>query len=339
MKNLAWVINYPSRGEYNPDCLRLEERAMRALENNEILVKTFLISLDPTSRNWLKLEPSSTFLPLAVGDVMIGQAVGIVEKSNSPDFAPGELVKGLWGWENYSVANPMYLEKIPKSTTVPLEAYLSIFSHVGRAAALGLFEVGKLKPNDVVVVSGAAGATGSLAAQMAKAQGNRVIGIAGSDEKTDILINEFGLDAAINYKTENVRDALARHCPDGIDLYFDNVGGEILDAVLANMAVGCRIAICGAMSQYDLANEAAAYGCKNLPEVLFRRASIQGYVVPDFMQSMGQIDAILSGFYQSGKILHRSHVIEGLEAAPEALRHVLRGTNEGKLMVRVSAIS
>lgn len=336
MRNMAWVINHASRGEYNPDCLRLEQREIPELSSNEILVKTYLISLDPTSRNWLKLEPSSTFLPLSVGDVMIGQAVGIVEKSASPDFSQGDLVRGMWGWANYSVANSMYVEKIPKATTVPLEAYLSIFSHIGRAAAIGLFEVGKLKPSDVVVVSGAAGATGSLAAQMAKAQGNRVVGIAGSEAKVDILIKEFGLDAAINYKTENVGEALKRHCPDGVDLYFDNVGGEILDAVLANMAVGCRVAVCGAMSQYDLASESAAYGCKNLPEVLFRRATIQGYVVPDFMGSMDQIDSILSDFYQDGRISHRSHVIEGLEAAPEALRHVLHGTNEGKLMVRVT---
>lgn len=339
MENLAWLINYPSRGEYNPDCLRLEKREVPVIGDNEVLVRTLLISLDPTSRNWLKLEPSSTFLPLAVGDVMIGQAVGVVEKSSSSNFASGDLVRGMWGWANFSIANPMYIEKIPKSSGVPLEAYLSVFSHVGRAAAIGLFEVGNIKSSDVVVVSGAAGATGSLAALMAKAQGCRVIGIAGSVEKIDQLINDFGLDAAINYKVENVSEALARYCPAGIDLYFDNVGGEILDAVLTNMAVGCRIAVCGAMSQYDLANEASAYGCKNLPEVLFRRASIQGYVVPDFMEDIAKIDSILEGFYKSGKISSRAHVVEGIESASEALRHILHGTNQGKLMVRVASIS
>lgn len=154
----------------------------------------------------------------------------------------------MWGWERYSIAQPFLLERILNVKPVPLETHLSIFSHVGRAAAIGLFEIGKLAKNDVVVVSGAAGATGSLAAQIAKAQGNRVIGIAGGAEKCALLLNEFGLDAAIDYKHEDVSASLSKLCPDGIDVYFDNVGGAILDSVLENMAVGCRIVVCGAIS-------------------------------------------------------------------------------------------
>ncbi|KKX57527.1 NADP-dependent oxidoreductase [Pseudomonas putida] len=338
MQNEAWIIAQPSRGEYSPECLRWERRPIAKPSEGEILVKTLLISLDPTSRNWLKLEPSSTYLPLAIGSVMIGQAIGIVEESRSPDFAPGDMVKGMWGWERYSVAQPMLIERFNKRSHIPLEAYLSIFSHVGRAAAIGLFEIGQTGPNDVVVVSGAAGATGSIAAQMAKAQGNRVIGISGGPEKCSLLINEFGLDAAIDYKREDVADALSQLCPEGVDVYFDNVGGPILDAVLSNMATGCRVVVCGAMSQYDLADPNHAYGCKNLPQVLFRRARIQGFVVPDLSSRMGEFDAILESFYERGHIQHRAHVVEGLELAPEALKHVLRGSNDGKLMVRVASI-
>jgi NADPH-dependent curcumin reductase CurA len=338
MHNEAWVIAEPSRREYNPECLRWEKSPIAQPDDGEVLVKTLLISLDPTSRNWLKLEPSSSYLPLAIGSVMIGQAIGIVEESRSADFAPGDLVKGMWGWERYSVAQPMLIERFTRRSHIPLEAHLSIFSHVGRAAAIGLFEIGQARPTDVVVVSGAAGATGSIAAQMAKAQGNRVIGIAGGPKKCRLLINEFGLDGAIDYKHEDVVGALSQLCPEGIDVYFDNVGGPILDSVLSNMAVGCRVAVCGAMSQYDLADPGQAYGCKNLPQVLFRRAHIQGFVVPDFSSRMGEFDAILKHFYERGKIQHRAHIVEGLELAPKALKHVFNGSNDGKLMVRVACI-
>lgn len=338
MENDAWIIDRPSLGEYSPDCLRWERRASARPKEGEVLVKTFLISLDPTSRNWLKLEKSSAYLPLAIGSVMIGQAVGIVVESRSAHFTPGDMVKGMWGWERYSLAQPMFIERFELNPIIPLEAHLSIFSHVGRAAAIGLFEIGQMGPDDVVVVSGAAGATGSLAAQLAKARGNRVIGVAGGPEKCRLLINEFGLDAAIDYKTEDVAAALARLCPDGINVYFDNVGGAILDAVLSNMAIGCRIAVCGAMSQYDLASSNNAYGCVNFPQVLFRRATIRGFVVPDFSSRLTEFDDILERHYQHGQIRHRAHVVDGLEMAPEALRHVLRGSNDGKLMVRVASI-
>ena len=336
MQNQSWVIAKPARGEYSPDCLRWEEREVAPPGDGQVLVRTLLLSLDPTSRNWLKLESASTFLPLAVGKVMIGSAVGVVEQSHAPGFASGDLVQGLWGWELYSVASPGMLERIIPPPGVPLEAYMSIFSHVGRAAVMGMLEVGALKPTDVVAVSGAAGATGSLAAQIAKAQGCRVVGIAGGPEKCRLLLDAFGLDSAIDYKIEDVSAALTRECPGGVDLFFDNVGGSILDAVLANMAVGARIVICGAMSQYDLADPKDAYGCTNLPLMLFRRARMEGFVVPQFADRYAEFDAILHRLYADGKLLNRPHVIDGLEQAPEALKLLLTGRNDGKLMIRVS---
>jgi NADPH-dependent curcumin reductase CurA len=335
MTNHAWVISKPNRGGYNSDCLHWEEREVSPLNEGEVLVRTLLLSLDPTSLNWLKLDPSYTFLPLAVGDVMLGAAVGVVEESRSAGFTKGDLVQGMWGWELYSNARPGFLKRIRPAADVPLEAYLSIFSHVGHAAAAGMIEVGALKPTDTVVVSGAAGATGSLAAQIAKAHGARVIGIAGGEVKCRLLIDTFKLDGAIDYKAGDLVGALAKECPQGVDLFFDNVGGLVLDAVLANMAMGARIVICGAMSQYNLADPKDAYGCKNLPLMLFRRARMEG-----FLGSAGgreaEFEALLHRLYAQGQLLNRSHIIDGLENAPQALQLLLTGQNDGKLMVRVS---
>lgn len=230
------------------------------------------------------------------------------------------------------------MEKIEADGRIPLEAQLSIFSHVGRAAAMGLLKIGALKPTDTVVVSGAAGATGSLAAQIAKAYGCRVIGIAGGQAKCRFLKDELKLDAVIDYKTEETGPALSRLCPDGVDLYFDNVGGALLDEVLFRMAIGCRIVICGAMSQYDLASPNDAYGYKNLPQLIYRQARIEGFVVPQYtdrMDELDEIDTLLKKLYTEGKILNRAHIVEGLQQAPEALKLIFSGRNNGKLIVRI----
>jgi NADPH-dependent curcumin reductase CurA len=201
---------------------------------------------------------------------------------------------------------------------------------------MGLLAVGQLKPADTVVVSGAAGATGGLAVQIAKAHGCRVVGIAGGNEKQQFIMTELGADAALDYKHEDVGAGLRRSCPNGVDLFFDNVGGPILDAVLAHMAVGCRIVICGAMSQYDLASPAERYGCRNLPELLFRSARMEGFVVPQFASRFEEFDAILVKLFAQGKLSSRAHVVQGLQNAPEALKMLFNGANRGKLMVQVA---
>jgi NADPH-dependent curcumin reductase CurA len=322
---------------YQPDCLRWMESEVRALEEGELLVRTLLLSLDPTSRNWLKLEAHSQYLPIKIGDVMLGVAVGEVVESRAAQFARGDIVTGMWGWEDYSIANPAFVQHVPSVGNVPKEAYLSIFSHVGRAAVMGLLAIGQLKPTDCVVISGAAGATGGLAVQIAKAYGCRVVGIAGRSEKRQLVTTELGADAALDYKSEDIGAGLRRLCPDGVDLFFDNVGGPILDAVLAHMAVGCRIVVCGAMSQYDLGSAAEEYGCRNLPQLLFRRGRIEGFVVPQFADRYAEFDAILAKLFAQGKLSSRAHVVQGLENAPEALKLLFSGGNRGKLMVRISA--
>lgn len=335
MLSHGWVVAKASRGVYSPDCLSWKGQPVPDLQPNQVLVKTSFLSLDPTSRNWLKLEPHAQYLPIKIGDVMLGVGIGNVVATRSSRFAVGDVVTGLWGWEEYSVSSQDYLERVTPQSGEPLESYLSIFSHVGRAAAIGLLEVGHLKPADGVLISGAAGATGALAAQIAKAHGNRVVGIAGGKKKCDALLNELHLDQAIDYKTQNVEAEISRLFPNGVDLFFDNIGGPTLDAVLAHMAIGCRIVICGAMSQYNLPDEASAYGCKNLPQLLFRRGRIEGFVVPQFQDRMCEFDAILHRLYAEGKLRNRAHIVNGLENAPVALQMLFAGENDGKLMVNV----
>lgn len=335
MNSRAWIVDHASRGKYWPDCLRLETRALPPLTDGSVRLRTVYLSLDPTNRNWLKLDPAQTYVPLAVGDVMLGQVLSVVEESRSPALSPGDVVAGLLGWETQSVVPATRVTKLDCS--VPLQTHLTIFSHIGRAAAMGLLEVGKLNQSDTVVISAAAGATGLIAAQLALARGAaRVVGIAGGDAKCRMLEEDVGLHGAIDYKSEDVAVALARECPAGVDLFFDNVGGAVLDAVLANMAMGARIVICGAISQYDLASPELAYGCRNLPLIMFRRARMEGFVVPQFEARYGEFDAILREHYHKGQIKSRAQIVQGLENAPAALELLLTGHNDGKLMVQVS---
>ncbi|GHE46845.1 MULTISPECIES: NADP-dependent oxidoreductase [Streptomyces] len=335
MKTHAWVVAEASVGKYDPKCLRWEEREVPELADGQVLVRTTLLSIDPTSRNWLKLDPETTLIPIGVGDVMIGAAVGEVVASRVAGFERGDLVSGLWGWARYSLADPRYIQRHDRDERIPEEAYLSVFSHVGRAAAIGLVEIGRLKPSDTVVVSAAAGATGSLAVQIAKARGCRVIGIAGGERKCRQIVEEFGADDAIDYRTADVRAAIAEKCPQGVDLFFDNVGGPILDAVLANMAWNCRIVVCGAMSQYDLSGPEAAYGLTNVPLLLYKCARMEGYVAAAYADRYEEFDAVLRTLYLDGSLTARSHMIQGLENAPDSISLLLDGSNEGKLMVKV----
>jgi NADPH-dependent curcumin reductase len=267
--------------------------------------------------------------------VVRGPVIARVEVSRSPDFVAGDWVSGMFGWEERSVVAAGQAQKISVAPGIPAAAHLTVFSHVGRAAAMGLFAVGQLQAKDTVLVSAAAGATGALAAQIAKAQGCRTIGIAGSPAKCHFLLDELGLDGAIDYKSEDLGAALQRLCPQGVDLFFDNVGGATLDTVLLHLARGARIVVCGAMSQYDLAPGETPYGVKNLPLLVFRSARMEGFVVPQFAQRYGEFDALLGRLLASGQIRHRAHVVHGLEATAEALGLLMTGSHEGKLMVQL----
>jgi len=294
------IIQYASKGVYSPDCLKLEQREVPALRDGEVLIRPILLSIDPTSRNWLKLEPQSNVLGLEIGGPMKGPCVGEVVESRVNGFVPGDKVTAIAGWESLSVVPHQQVQ--PVLPGVSLEAHLTVFSHVGLAAVTGLLEIGKLKSDDTVVISGAAGATGAIAVQVAVAHGARVIGIAGGAEKCRLIVDEFGAEAAIDYKTQDVQAELRRLCPTGVTLFFDNVGGKILDAVLMNLAVNARIAVCGQIALYNSDDRTDGQGVRNLMELVFRRVRMEGFIAGEPAERMPDYIAELRRLYDAGKI-------------------------------------
>jgi NADPH-dependent curcumin reductase CurA len=298
--------------------------------DGEVLVKILYISLDPAMRGWMN-EGKSYIPPVGIGEVMRAGAVGRVIASNDPGIAVGEHVLGTLGVQEYAVAKAKGLTKVdPK--LVPLPVYLGTLGMPGMTAYFGLLEVGKPKAGDTVVVSGAAGAVGQVVGQIAKIKGCRVVGIAGGKDKCDYL-RSIGFDAAIDYKHEDVKAALRTHCPKGVDVYFDNVGGEILDAVLTQLAMHARIVICGAISQY---NETLITGPRNYLSLLVHRASMTGMVVFDYASRYGEAAREMAGWMASGQLKTREDIVEGLETFPETLLKLFKGENTGKLVLKVA---
>ena len=334
MQNPAWIIQKPSVGRYTPDVLKLEDRPVDDPSDGELQVRTLYLSLDPSNLMWLKLLPG-WMEDVKVGDVMKGPSLGVVERSRHRAFSPGDIVSGPLQWRRQSNVSAALMSPAHPAAD-PLESNLSIFSHVGRAALIGMTLIGRARPNDVVLVSGAAGATGSLACQIAKAAGARVIGIAGGADKCAFLTRDLGLQAAIDYRSGDLSGALAEHCPDGFDMFFDNVGGAMLDTALLHLKVGARIAICGAISQYSNAQPSDSYRYGNLFLVFARRARMEGFVVPDFADRYDEIDRELERLVALGALRARTHVLNGLEQAATGLELLLTGGNQGKLLVAVS---
>jgi NADPH-dependent curcumin reductase CurA len=271
--------------------------------------------------------------PVDIGSVMPGGGVGTIEESRHPDFQPGEMVQGMLGWQEYLVSNGAGLNKLPQ-VGLPPTAFLGLFGHIGLTAYFGLLEIGEPKVGETLVVSAAAGAVGSIVGQIGKIKGCRVVGLAGSDEKCKWIVDELGFDAAINYKTENVPEALKKHCPKGIDIYFENVGGEILDAVLAQINNFARIPLCGLISTYNAT--APVPGPYNFVNLLARRVRLQGFIVIDYMHRATEGITELIKWYMEGKLKFRVDVIDGLEEAPRAVNKLFEGSNQGKLIVKVS---
>jgi len=325
-------IRLESRPEGLPGAqnFRRTEEPIPEPGEGEVLVRNVYLSLDPAMRGWMR-EGKSYVPPVELGAVMRGITVGEVVKSNDSGFEPGDHVQGLLGWQLYATAKAGDLTKLPKQ--IPLRVALGPLGMTGLTAYFGLLDVGEPKEGDTVLISGAAGAVGSVAAQIAKIRGCRVVGIAGSDEKCRWLTEKLGLDGTINYKTtEDLGQAVKEACPKGVDVYFDNVGGEILDAALARLARGARVVICGAISQY---NSPDVEGPSNYLSLLINRARMEGFVVFDYEPRYGEALRELGGWLEAGQLHYREDVVEGLENAPEALKRLFDGSNEGKLMVRL----
>jgi NADPH-dependent curcumin reductase CurA len=299
----------------------------------EIQVKILYLSLDPAMRGWIN-EGESYMPPVGVGEVMRAIGVGRVVTSNHPGFAVGEHVSGLMGVQEYVNGTGQGWFKVDPHMA-PLPRFLGTFGMPGMTAYFGLLDVGQMKEGDTVVVSGAAGAVGSVVGQLAKSRGGRVIGIAGGADKCRYLVEELGFDAAIDYKSENVAQALAQHCPNGMDVYFDNVGGDILDAALTRLAVGARIVICGAISQYN--NTTPVKGPSNYLSLLVKRASMKGMVVGDYYPRAGEAAAAFGQLAMAGKLKAREDIVVGLEQFPRAFNMLFSGENNGKLVLQVAA--
>ena len=308
------------------------EAPVRDPDEGEILIKILFLSLDPAMRGWMN-EGKSYIPPVGLGEVMRAGAAGIVVASKHPSFAVGDHVVGALGVQEYAISNGKRLTKVdPK--VAPLPVYLGTLGMPGMTAYFGILEVGQLKDGETVVVSGAAGAVGQVVGQIAKIKGCHVVGIAGGADKCRYITDELGFDAAIDYKAEDVKEALKRHCPKGIDVYFDNVGGDILDAALSRLAMHARIVICGAISQYN--NTEPVKGPSNYLSLLVNRASMKGMVVFDFAARYGEAVKEMAGWMKQGKLKSREDIAEGIENFPETLLKLFKGENTGKLVLKVA---
>lgn len=332
--NRQWLLRSKPTGEVSRDNFQWREVPVTEPAEGEILVRTVYISIDPVQRYWLSEKP--TFgPPTVVGQVMPARIWGVVEKSKSANYAPGDWVAGLGGWQAYCTWPAAAAERIPRWPGVPLIAHTSLYCMQALAAYFGLLEIGQPKAGETVVVSAAAGGVGSLVVQIARIQGCRVVAIAGTRDKCDWLTRELGADAAINYNSPTFAQDLDRACPAGIDVYYDNVGGDILDAVLARINPHARIACGGFVSHYN--DTGAAPGPVNFPMLALKQARAEGFSCFEYVHRAEEAFSALRRWHEEGKLTYRAHVFEGLDSAPEALAGIFHGRNTGKGLVQVSA--
>lgn len=331
-RNRRLVLAERPTGAVNENTVRLEEKEVPEPGPGQALVRNRYLSIDPTIRTWMD-DVQGYLPPIGIGEVIRSGGVAEVERSSSDRYKPGDLVFGLTGWQDYTLADESAPMQVLPPGTDPTAA-LSVFGLTGLTAYFGLIDVGKVSEGDTVVVSGAAGATGSVVGQIARIKGaSRVVGIAGSPEKCAWVVEELGFDAHVNYKLDDVAARLREACPDGIDLYFDNVGGELLDIALAQLALRGRVVLCGAISSYNSRSEIV--GPKNYRNLIPRRGRMEGFIILDYAQRYGEAQAELATWVAEGKIKFATHIVEGLENAPDALNLLFTGGNTGKVIVRV----
>ena len=333
--NRAWVFMQRPLGDDFDSALQFRELPMPEPAEAEVLIRTLYLSLDPANRRWMA---GPTYMPpVPVGAPMWGYMTGRVVKSNSSQFAVGDLVSGLGWWADYSTAPASTLAPVTDSDGLSLADSIGLLRGAGGTAYVGVLDVGQLKAGETFVVSGAAGSVGSLAGQIAKIAGaDKVIGIAGSAEKCAWLTNELGFDHAIDYRRENVQERLAQLCPKGVDVYFENVGGAVGNAVAANMAKGGRIAVCGMVAQYN--EESASIGLDLMPIVL-NGCTVRGYTLFEFLDRLPAISTKLAEWHASGKLKQHTDIVEGLENALTGFKQLFTpgSPHKGKMLVRVDA--
>jgi NADPH-dependent curcumin reductase CurA len=332
--NRRWTLAKRPHGMVQESDFAFGEAPVTPPGDGEVLVRVLYLSFDPTQRGWIEDRPSY-MPPVQIGEVMRAGAVGEVVESRHPGFAKGDVVQGLFGWQEYATLPGALLganAKLPPG--VPPTWVLGVLGITGLTAYFGMLDLGQPKAGDTVVVSGAAGATGSVAGQIAKREGARVVGIAGGPEKCAWLTKEAHFDAAIDYKRGPIDAALREHCPKGIDVYFDNVGGPILDACLAQIAQRARIVLCGGISGYNEVEPPP--GPRNLMNLVVQRGRMEGFIVIDYLPRFGEGVAKLAEWVRRGEIVHTEDVQVGLENAPKTLQRLFKGQNFGKQILEVA---
>lgn len=331
MKNKQVIFTKRPVGIPDESIWEYVESDIRDLDKDEFLIKNHYISLDPAMRGWMN-DSRSYIAPVQIGEVMRAGSVGEVIKSNNDGFKVGQFVSGWGGAQEFCISSGENYNKIYPGD-IPLPTFLGYLGMPGMTAYFGILQEGEIKEGDMVLVSAAAGAVGSLVGQIAKIKGCRVVGIAGGKEKCDLLINELGFDDAIDYKSENIYTSLKEKCPNGIDVYFDNVGGEILDAVLLRINRNARIVICGAISQYN--NKTKVTGPSNYMSLLVNRASMKGMVVFDYKDNYQKAFVDIANWFKEGKLKNNDTIVEGIENFHKAFLKLFSGDKLGKLVLKV----
>ena len=333
--NRQWLLAKRPDGLVTQDNFEYSETPIPEAGEGEVLVRNLYLSFDPTQRGWM-VDRESYLPPVAIGAPMRAGSVGQVEASNHPDFEPGDIVQTTGNWQDFVVAapgqGPMGLSKLPEGVTP--EMMLSVLGITGLTAYFGLLDLGLPKAGETVLVSGAAGATGSVAGQIARIKGCRVVGIAGGQEKCDWLLNEAGFDAVIDYKSQDVDAQIKATCPDRFDVFFDNVGGDILEAALNHMNLKARIVLCGGISGYNAT--APIPGPVNLMNLVTQRARMEGFIVLDYMPRAAEAVSDLLGWIASGELKYQIDLQTGFENIPDTLQRLFTGQNLGKQLLKIA---
>lgn len=333
--NRVWRLRQRPAGELSDDVLSLGEEPVPQPGDGEFLVRLNYLSLDPTNLIWMS-DVDQYLPPVELDAPMRGVVCGTVVRSRHPDYAEGTIVSGIGVWADYQLGTPQSMNPMGDTKPIAVVDAFSTFAVVGPTAYFGLLDIGQPKEGQTVVISAAAGAVGSIVGQIAAIKGCRVVGFAGSDEKCAWIKDDLGFDAAINYRTEDLPKALSAACPDGIDIYFDNVGGVILDACLKQMNLKGRIVTCGLISQYSATQPVP--GPYNYAMIVMQRLRVEGFIVLDYADRYPEAIAAIGQWMSEGKIKVRTEIVDGLENATVSLRKLFTGANTGKLMIRVKDV-
>jgi hypothetical protein len=331
--NRRIVLKRRPVGAPTPEDFELVEAPVEAPRDGQVLTRTIYLSLDPYMRGRMEGSGRSYATPVALGQVMVGGTVGEIVESRHPGFAPGDLVLGYDGWQSYAGSSGAGMRKLDPAVA-PISTALGVLGMPGMTAYVGLLDIGRPQAGETVVVSAASGAVGAVVGQIARIKGCRVVGIAGAEAKCRYVVDELGFDACVSHLAADLATQLQKACPSGIDVYFENVGGAVLDAVLTLINVNARIPLCGLISQYNVTQAPAG---PNLRALLVNRALLKGFIISDHMDRLPDFLRDASQWMREGRLKYREDVVDGLENAPRAFIGLLEGRNFGKLLVRVGA--